>query len=283
MMRNSLVAILAAMLCHCLDSNAQFIDTDTVMSRYRVTATTFGAGRQNTLDTYLTPLEFTGPEISIARETIRKTRFNGNLTVQNFFRVSAAYLDNNGYKMYSGFANWNYGLHYNFNITENFKLMAGGLADMNGGVVYNPRNSNNPASAKAFVDLDLSAMAIYRLKIRNYHMTLRYQANLPVAGVMFAPEYGASYYEMFYLGNTRGIVNFTSFHNHYSLRQMVTADFPCRYVLMRIGYYWEMEQSHINHIKAHTWSHSFMIGFVRNIKLIRDRHGRQLPAGINPF
>lgn len=283
-MRKIKTAIISVlMLCLATAGIAQHHDNDTLQSRYRTTATTFGIGRQSTLDTYLTPLEYKGPELSIARETMRKTRFNRNITVQNFFRINAAYLDKSGYKMYSGLANWNYGLHYNFNPVPNLKILAGGLADMNGGVVYNPRNSNNPASAKAFIDIDLSAMAIYKLKLKKYNMTFRYQINLPVAGIMFAPEYGASYYEMFYLGHTDGIASFTSFHNHYSMRQMITVDFPCRYVLLRAGYYWEMEQSHIKNIKAHTYSHSFMIGFVRNIKLIRDRQGRHLPERINPF
>lgn len=275
------IAIL--LLCLGTSSSAQYIDNDTLQSRYRVTATTFGIGLQNSLDTYLSPIEYKGPELSIARETIRKTRFNRNITVQNFFRINAAYLNKDSRISYSGLANWNYGLHYNFNILPELKILVGGLADMNGGFIYNPKNSNNPASAKAFIDLDLSAMAIYKFKIRNYHMTARYQANIPVAGAMFAPEFGASYYEMFYLGHTDGIVNFTSFHNHFSIRQMLTLDFPCRYVLFRMGYYWEMQQSHLKHIKSHTYSHSFMIGFVRNIKLIRDRHGKQLPTNINPF
>lgn len=275
------IAIL--LLCLGTNSSAQYIDSDTLQSRYRVTATTFGIGLQSSLDTYLSPIEYKGPELSIARETIRKTRFNRNITVQNFFRINAAYLNKDSRISYSGLANWNYGIHYNFNILPELKILAGGLADMNGGFVYNPKNSNNPASAKAFIDLDLSAMAIYKFKIRNYHMTARYQANIPVAGVMFAPEFGASYYEMFYLGHTDGIVNFTSFHNHFSIRQMLTLDFPCRYVLFRMGYYWEMQQSHLKHIKSHTYSHSFMIGFVRNIKLIRDKHGKHLPANINPF
>lgn len=282
-MKNRFTILLLAVLCIAGNVHAQYTDTDTLQSRYRVTATMFGIGRQKVLDTYLTPLQYAGPELSIARETIRKTRFNWNMSVQNFFRINAAAVEKSGYRMYTGLVNWNYGMHYQIPINDKFKILAGGLADMNAGFVYNPRNSNNPASAKAFVDIDLSAMAIYKLRIRDYNMTLRYQANLPVLGTMFSPEYGASYYEMFYLGYRNNIINFTSVHNHLSLRQMFTIDFPFRYVLMRAGYYWEIEQSHVNNLKTHTYSHSFMIGFVRNIKLIRDKHGKQLPANINPF
>jgi len=103
--------------------------------------------------------------------------FDGNVSVQNFFQADVGYThnraDNNN--TFSGLVNWNYGLHYQFRLTENFKLLAGGLFDVNGGFVYNLRNSNNPASARAYVNLDASGMAIWHLKIKRYPMVLRYQ------------------------------------------------------------------------------------------------------------
>lgn len=282
-MLSRLAAIVALSCVYIYMVYGQPLDTDTVPSRYRVVGTTFGVGRQKVLDTYLTPLQYAGPEVSVARETMRFTRFNRKLSVQNLFRIYAAMPGKNGHEIYSALVNWNYGMHYQFNLREDLKLLVGGLGDMNAGFIYNPRNSNNPASAKAFVDLDASAMLIYRFKLGRYHLTARYQANLPVLGVMFSPDYGSSYYEMFYLGYRDNTVKFTSLHNHLSLRQMVTLDFPCRRVTFRAGYYWEIQQSHVNNLKTHTYSHSFMLGFVRNLRLFRDRHGRQLPSGVNPF
>ena len=105
--------------------------------------------------------------------------------MQSFFQADLGYTrnkaDNNN--TFSALANWNYGLHYNFPITGNFKLLAGGLADLNGGFVYNLRNTNNPASARAYINLDASGMAIWDLRIKNYPLTLRYQVNLPLMGV----------------------------------------------------------------------------------------------------
>ena len=112
--------------------------------------------------------------------------FDGNVSVQNFFQADVGYThnraDNNN--TFSGLVNWNYGLHYQFRLTENFKLLAGGLFDVNGGFVYNLRNSNNPASARAYVNLDASGMAIWHLKIKRYPMVLRYQVNVPMIGLM---------------------------------------------------------------------------------------------------
>lgn len=272
-----------ALLLSTLMAGAQVIDTDTVQSRYRVAATMFGIGRQKALDTYLSPFQYAGPEASFLGETMRLTRFDRRLSVQSLFRVYAAMPGRYGYDIYTGLVNWNYGMHYRLAIGDNLKLLFGGMGDLNAGFIYNPRNSNNPASAKAFIDLDASAMAIYHFRLGRYHMTARYQANMPVAGLMFSPDYGSSYYEMFYLGYRANTIKFTSLHNHLSLRQMLTLDFPLRGVTLRAGYYWEIEQSHVNHLKTHTYSHTFMLGFVRHIKLIRDRHGKPMPAAINPF
>ena len=61
----------------------------------------------------------------------------------------------------------------------NFKLLAGGVGDFNGGFVYNLRNGNNPAQARAYINLAASGMAIWDLRIKNRPITLRYQVNLP--------------------------------------------------------------------------------------------------------
>ena len=66
-------------------------------------------------------------------------------------------------------------------------------------------------------------MAIWDLRINHRPLTLRYQLNLPLAAVMFMPNYGQSYYEIFTLGHWDGVVNFTSLHNQPSLRQLLTA------------------------------------------------------------
>jgi hypothetical protein len=196
-------------------------------SRYLMRATLYGVGYSNVYDTYLSPQEYKGMDFRVTRETMRMTTlFDGNVSAQNFFQANLSYThnraDNNN--TFAGLVNWNYGLHYQFRITENFKLLAGGLADFNGGFVYNLRNTNNPASAKAYINLDASGMAIWHVKVKNVPLTLRYQLNVPVAGVLYSPNYGQSYYEIFTLGNSDGVVRFTSLHNQPAFRQMLSVD-----------------------------------------------------------
>lgn len=253
----------------------QELRTDsTAKNRFITRATLYGVGFTNVFDTYLSPQEYTGVDFRVARESMRMTNWmKGRISLQSFFQADFGYthnkVDNNN--TFSGLANWNYGLHYHFPITSNFKLLAGGLADINGGFVYNLRNGNNPAQARAYVNLDASGMAIWDLRIKNRPLTLRYQINLPLMGVMFMPNYGQSYYEIFTLGHWDGVVNFTSLHNQPSLRQMLTVDFPLGKAKMRFAYMWDAQQSNINDIKTHTYSHVFMVGFVKEIYLLRNK------------
>lgn len=266
------------------DSHAQ---SDSLKAqRYVTRATMYGVGLTNILDTYLSPVEYSGIEFRVSRESLRMTKlFDGNVSLQNFFQANLSYTENKAETSneFSGLVNWNIGLHYQFRINEHLKLLAGGLGELNGGFIYNLRNSNNPASAKAYANISASAMAIYRFKIKRYPMIARYQINLPVLGAAFTPDHQESYYEMFTLGNHHNIVKFTSLHNQPSFRQMLTLDFPVRYAKLRIGYIWDVQQFKVNGLKSHMNSHMFMIGFVKTLYRIRDKNTVALPACVSAY
>jgi len=279
--------LLTALFITTLPSFGQKTKEFDDVHRYVTRATSYGVGFTNVFDTYLSPQEYKGIDFRLSRETIRMTkRFDGNVSVQNFFQADLGYThnraDNNN--TFSGLVNWNYGLHYQFRLTENFKLLAGGLLDLNGGFVYNLRNSNNPASARAYINLDASGMAIWHLKVKHYPLTLRYQVNLPVIGMLFSPHYGQSYYEIFSLGHASGVVRFTSLHNQPSLRQMFTVDLPIGKTNLRFSYLADLQQYKVNHLKTHTYSHVFMVGVVKELyRLPNKKNNRALPASLSAY
>lgn len=256
-------------------------------TRYVMRSTLFGVGHSNVFETYLSPLEYTGTEVRFLHESMRMTRLlGGKVSGQSLIQVNASYNKNISQtaEMYAGLVNWSYALHYQFRMNnDKLKILVGPMLDLNGGVVYNRRNSNNPAQAKAYGGLGASGMLIYKFRIARYPLTVRYQANLPLLGVMFSPEYGESYYEIFSLGNGGRNVVFTSLHNNPSLRQMVTLDFPIRNVTMRVGYVCDIQQSKVNNLKSHAYSHNFMIGFVRNLYLLRGKNRISMPLKVTPF
>lgn len=269
----------------CLPTRIQAQDS-LQATRHVMRSVMIGAGHNNTFETYLSPLEYEGPEVRFAYETMRMTRLmDGNVSAQNLFQLHASYTENISQTnhTYGGLVNWSYALHYQFRPAKGLKILFGPMLDLNAGVVYNRRNSNNPAQAKAYGGLGASGMLIWKFRIRNYPMTVRYQANLPLLGAMFSPEFGESYYEIFSLGNGGRNVVFTSLHNNPSLRQLLTLDFPVGNTVMRVGYVCDLQQAKVNNLKSHTYSHDFMIGVVRNLYLFHGKKHMTTPPKITPF
>lgn len=278
------INLLALLFCLNGTLSAQ---TDSLQAHRYITRThSYGIGHTNLLDTYLSQQNYTGIEARVVRETMKITRlFNGRVSSQNLFQANVSYThnqaDNNN--SFSGLINWNYGLHYQFRLTENFKILAGGMTDANVGFIYNLRNSNNPASAKAYFNLAASGMAIYHFKIKNYPLVVRYQANVPFVGVMFSPIYGQSYYEIFTLGNNDGIVKITSLGNQPSIRQSFSVDFPICTSKIRLSYLCDIQQANLNNIKTHSYSNLFMVGIVKDFFIIKNKKGKPLPSNVRAY
>jgi len=279
-------AILLAVLLTNINAQSP-IKKDTVQYAPVINrAVSYGIGYANIYDTYLSPQEYKGIDFRISRETMKMTRlWDGNISVQNFLQANISYthnhVDNNN--SFSGLLNWNYGLHYQFRISPNFKLLAGALIDANLGFIYNLRNGNNPASAKFYLNLAPSGMAIWNTKIKNYPLTLRYQVNIPIMGMMFSPHYGQSYYEIFSLGNDSGTLKFTSLHNQPSIRQFFSVDLPIKAVKLRLSYICDIQQSKINNIRAHSYTHTFMFGFVTEMCKLKPKETIHVPSGLKAY
>ena len=234
-------------------------------------STLYGIGHTNLLDTYLSPMEYTGPELRILRENIRNTKYmDSKVYRQSLFQANVSLTENKAGtgSEFAFLANWNLAYHYSFYKSGKWQLQAGPNLDLNGGMIYNMRNSNNPVNAKAYANLGASGMAIYHFKIKEHPFMLRYQLNVPLLGVMFSPEYGQPYYEMSIAKDFGKNIRFTSLHNQPSVRQFITLDFPIRKSTLRVGYVCDIQQAKVNHLKSHMWSHSFLIGFVKHFQII---------------
>lgn len=234
-------------------------------------STMIGVGAANVLDTYLSPYNYTGPEVRVIRETERMTKLcRGRVSNQILIDVNASYLENRSETAHewAGGIRYSMGWHYHFVPVGRLALRGGLLASGYLGGVYNTRNGNNPAQAKADVMVDLSAIALYRLPVAHSEVVLRYQLNVPFLGMAFSPNYGQSYYEIFSLGNYDRNVVFAFPGNMPSMRHLFTADIPVRHgkTILRVGYSGQFNQASFNHLRYHSYSHNFMFGFVKRFK-----------------
>ncbi len=226
--------------------------------------TLIGFGTSQIKDTYLSPFNYTGWGMRILNERM-KIIGKGNFSRQQIINVDISSTKNPAENVndFGAFADYSLSYHYRIKANHNLKILTGLSGHLMGGFIYNTRNGNNPLSAKIDIDLGLSIIALWSFRIKNNPFTLRYQGELPLTGVFFSPEYGASYYEMFNVGNLSDVISFNSFHNKFALKNYVTLDIPVSSFTLRLGYLNSIYKTDVKEIKTHIISHSFMIGWVK--------------------
>lgn len=224
-------------------------------------ATLVGVGKSFLTDTYLSPLKYSGVTMSLMTDRLSGTRyFNENLLLQRQFHMQVAITKNPSASASEYYGNISYTMNgfYSFVEIPQFRFFAGGGWDAQLGGIYNVRNSNNPGSLKAAVNLNLATMAIYNWQ----KFTFRWQLSSPFLGMYFSPEYGHSYYEIFTLGNGKGTVHLGSFHNQLALKNYFTVDYPVKNITLRAGYLGNYYRTDVNELTTKIVSHQFMLGFV---------------------
>lgn len=241
-------------------------------SRYTTRSTAIGIGSTNRLETYLSPLEYKGPELRFLHESMRMTKMmRGRISTQQFFEgnISRTHSPTHDAHYLSGDFDWRIGWHYNWKLMPQLRILAGLQTGASIGVVYNTRNGNNPAQGKLSTDIAASAVAIWHVRLLHRQIALRYQMDMPLMGLMFSPAYGQSYYEIFSLKEYDSNVCFTWPFNAPTFHSLLSADVPFKLGTLRLAWRCDIRQSHVNHLKSHTWSNIFMIGFVKHFKLVK--------------
>lgn len=232
----------------------------------------WGVGRANVLDTYLTPLEYTGPDFSVLYATERTARWGkGRVSTRSLYTAHFANLHSptdDGHELDGEFTAAG-GWLYNWRFGNRWRVAAGGLVEASGGFTYNTRLTNNPAQGRLGVSLAASGLAEYTFPLFRRTATARIVIDGQLMGVQFAPEYGQSYYEIFSLGHSSGVVHFTQPVNCPSARLQALLTLPVLGSHLSLGYVADVRQSRLGGLKRHAWRHSFMLGYTRYLRICR--------------
>ena len=245
-------------------------DSATAYVGVKQTAYMLGMSHANILDTYLSPETYRGTDVRFIADLRRSKR--GSRLLHGFrYEVDGAFADNrsdNGGEIAGG-ATFAYSLMRRWEMSlgkGHVRLMAGGAAELALGFLYNTRGSNNPAQARLSLHIKPVVAADYDFSLfhrQKHPFTLRYEASAPLCGLMFSPNYGQSYYEIFSRGNYDHNCVPTTIAATPSLRQTLTLDFRLVGATWRIGYLGDWQQAKVNNLKQHTYVNGFVIGIVR--------------------
>ena len=241
------------------------------VSRPLQVSTLFGVGYSNQLDTYLSPMEYSGFQLSflVSREHMMRWA-DGNISFQSLVQGAFSRTKNPARTAtaWGGRLAYDAGWHYHWRLTDRLSLKAGGLVGADLGFLYLSRNSNNPAQGRFGIDISASAGGNYRFAIRKLPVLVNYQADLPLMGCMFSPQFGQSYYDISQ-GSRDHNVCFSHPGNALCFRHLLTFDLEFKRASLRFGYMGDIRQSHVNSIRMHDINHSFMIGYVRYLKVLK--------------
>ena len=228
-----------------------------------------GVGPTKILDTYLTPEKFSGTGLTYLY--IKDYAHDDSVrlwttTIEHELDFSSTKDRSGNANDLEGTYNLYWGRYYNLRPTPSLRLQLGAAANANLGFVYNMTSSNNPAQARAAINIMPCAKAAYDFSLASQQFTVSYGLMVPLVGVMFSPNYGQSYYEIFTTGNYDHNIVPTTFISAPTFRQMVSIDwhYSVRWA-MHLAYLGNYQQAQVNNLKQHTYTHRFLLGITRSL------------------
>lgn len=221
-----------------------------------------GFGSANILDTYLSPETYSGGELRFVTTRIHRHKqsawqwrlaWHGDVTMTN---NRADNVDEIG-----GELNVQYAWQRNWQIGK-VGVSIGPNAEGKLGFLYNTRNQNNPAQAQAALNIGVAFTATMPLgTLLHRPITLSYDGSLPCFGLMFSPNYGQSYYEIFSRDNYDNNIVPTTLITTPSYRHALNMAVRLRKASIIVGYMGDYQQAKINNLKYRHCSHLFTIGY----------------------
>ncbi len=220
-------------------------------------------GHQTTRCTYLSPLTYTGPGYGLAYEWRHAAWKDRTVGMQAHGEFDYGYLLSpaKNSRMYDLTFRLDWGVERLWSDTPSgFNWAVGATIGSDGGVIYLPRNGNNPAQALMWAGATLTARGEYdKLKLCGKPLRISESIEVPSLGCFFCPAYGETYYEI-YLGNHNGLAHFGWWGNRPQVRSRLRADWQLGKYALTLGFDYRFQGLECNDITTRLAQCSALIG-----------------------
>lgn len=216
-------------------------------------------GARSVVNTYISPLRYSGVELGWAGKWIKPMPRNMEMTWDAAIRGAAMQSNARNRTLYDGEIKIGWGMRHGFQPIQNLNVALGGKVEALAGGEYLPSNGNNPASAKCSFGLSVNARARYKWHIGRLPVTIADEVDLPSISLFFSEQYGEPYYEI-YLGNHRGLLHAGWWGNHFAINNLLSATLHLGKRNLLLGYRFETLRSFVENIHYNTTGHHFVVG-----------------------
>lgn len=230
-----------------------------VTSVYRIEV-----GNANARSTYLSPLRYSGNIWGVSGEWSKAFQKNPEHIVMSFaggLNYRTMLNPAHSARMLGFDARFDWGMAYRLRLPYNLQITGGGLFDLTGGVLYVPRNGNNPVTLPVRIGLDLDASLSWHFKIGRLPMLLTDRFHIPCLGAFFSPQYGETFYEI-YIGNYAGLAHCGWWGNNFCVDNLLSLKMDFGRTALEIGYRYDYRSYFANRLVTRTAANTFVIGVI---------------------
>lgn len=219
-------------------------------------------GHQTARCTYLSPLSYTGPGYGLAYEWHHPAWRDNSVGMQAHADFNYGYLLSpaKNSRMYDLTLSLEWGVERLWSPPSGFIFSAGASLGVDGGVLYLPRNGNNPAQGLMWAGVSLTAKGEYnKIKLCGKPLSISESIEIPSLGCFFCPAYGETYYEI-YVGNHSGLAHFGWWGNRPHVKSRLRADWQLGKHALTLGFDYRFQGLHCNDITTRIAQCSAILG-----------------------
>lgn len=220
------------------------------------------AGGAELVNTYLTPLKYSGWSGAFNYERMQAMKFSPDrwvMQLRSGLTLNRTHNPARNATMWRLTGEFSWGMMHRWRLPAGITLAAGGSTGIDLGCLYSTRNGNNPVAVEAAWTVNVTGYAAWNCHIGRLPLTLRYQPVLPLTGVFFSPQYGELFYEIS-LGDDSGLAHAAWWGNYFRMENLVTADLHFGATALRVGFRSNVLSTKVNNITTCVINSSAVIG-----------------------